>query len=150
MDDVNIMTNHFMKLIRIITHPFLLIAAFLFILISGEHLGGFYLLYLLLALPYGGIHSFLALGGIAILLFAYYKYHRSNSFVVERILNITGSFLLVLSIIIFFYNDKQGYNNGTFNQVIPLVTLSIFSLVTLLFITDNIKGLTRSRSVPSS
>ena len=39
-----------MKKIKIITHPVTLILCFFLILISGEHLGGFYLLYILLGL----------------------------------------------------------------------------------------------------
>jgi hypothetical protein len=38
-----------MKAYQIITHPYTLIASFCLILISGQHWGGFYLLYLLLA-----------------------------------------------------------------------------------------------------
>ena len=47
-----------------------LITSFLLIIISGEHLGGFYALYLLLALFYGGIHSLLGLSGIVLLIIA--------------------------------------------------------------------------------
>ncbi len=64
-----------MRILKIITHPYIVIISFFAILISGEGFGGFYLLYLLLALPYGGIHSLLALIGIVLLLVNYNKYN---------------------------------------------------------------------------
>ena len=62
-----------MKAIQVITHPVTLIISFLFILISGEHWGGFYILYLLLALPHGGLHALLGFVGIVILVIAMNK-----------------------------------------------------------------------------
>lgn len=150
MITVQFLTSPFMKVFKIITHPFLLITIFLFILISGEHWGGFYLLYLLLALPHGGIHSIIAITGISMLIISFYRYRKTKSFLIEPILNTLGSLLLVLSLILFFYNDKQGYNDGTFHQVIPLITLGIFSLVTLFFITDNIYRLTKTHALSST
>lgn len=50
-----------MKMIKLFTHPVVIIIAFLLILINGEHLGGFYLLYILLGLPHGAVHSLLAI-----------------------------------------------------------------------------------------
>jgi MFS superfamily sulfate permease-like transporter len=132
-----------MKAIKIITHPFILIISFLFILVSGQHWGGFYLLYLLLALPHGGIHAVLALAGIAILIFTYLRFLRSNKYLIEPVLNIIGSVCLVLSVFLFFYNDKQGYNNGTFEQLVPQITLALFGILTIAFI---IRNLARSHS----
>ena len=54
-----------MKMIKLFTHPVVIIIAFLLILISGEHLGGFYLLYILLGLSHGAVHSLLAIDGMA-------------------------------------------------------------------------------------
>jgi hypothetical protein len=127
-----------MKATKIITHPYLLIAIFLLIIVSGEHWGGFYLLYLLLALPHGGAHAICAVLGIAILLFSYHKYHRSRIYIIENLLNIIGALLLLLSLFLFFYNDKRGYNSGTFSQAVPLIVLGLFSLVALCFLADNI------------
>lgn len=127
-----------MKTFNILTHPVLLIASFLFILISGEHLGGFYLMYLLLALPHGGIHALLGLLGIALLVFSYVKYKRANKGFVEPVFNILGVCCMVLSLFFFFYRDKQGYNDGTFEQLVPQITLILFAVLSLLFIIKNI------------
>jgi len=127
-----------MKAIKIITHPVLLILSFLFILISGEHLGGFYLLYLLLALPHGGIHALVALVGISMLIFTYIKFNRENRYIIEAIINMAGAACLVVSLFLFFFNDRSGYNAGTFEQLMPQITLVLFGLLVIAFALFNI------------
>jgi uncharacterized membrane protein len=126
-----------MKALQPFRSPYLLITSFLVIMISGQHLGGFYLLYLVLALPYGGIHALLALVGIMGLVIVHQRLHwRSQS--IWRLVGLTaGTLLLVASLITFFYNDKEGYNYGTFEQVVPLVTLTLFALIAFLFVAVN-------------
>lgn len=126
-----------MKIIKIITNPYLLILSFILILISGESFGGFYLLYILLALPHGGIHAILAVLGIGMLLFGFHKYKRQRIYRIESIFNIIGALLLFFSIFFFFYND-EGYNDATFQQVMPLVSIAIFSLLLISFLAFNI------------
>ena len=127
-----------MKAINFITHSFTLIICFLLIIISGEHLGGFYLLYILLGLPHGAIHAVLGVAGIIILIFNNYKLKRNPDFLIERILNITGAIALILSISLFFINDKDHYNYSTFYQTVPMITIGIFGLVAIVFITGNL------------
>jgi vacuolar-type H+-ATPase subunit I/STV1 len=134
-----------MKVIKILTHPYLLIISFLFIMISGEHLGGFYMLYLLLALPHGGIHALLAVAGIAILLVSHHYSRKVQRSVIGAIINLIGLACLVLSLVLFFYNDKAGYNNGTFEQFVPQVTLVVFGILATAFI---IRSFTRSGNKP--
>ncbi len=129
-----------MKAIKILTHPVLLIGSFLFVLISGEHFGGFYILYLLLALPHGGVHAMLALAGVLLILFSYIKFKRSKKYLIEPVLNIIGAACLSLSLFFFFYNDRQGYNAGTFDQLVPQVTFVLFGLLTIGFVIDNLTG----------
>ncbi|MEP7374574.1 MAG: hypothetical protein ABI675_14365 [Chitinophagaceae bacterium] len=127
-----------MKTFNILTHPVLLIVSFLFILISGEHMGGFYLMYLLIALPHGSSHALLGLIGVLLLVISYTRYKRAYSPFIGPVLNILGVCCLVLSLAIFFYKDKQGYNDGTFEQLVPQITLTIFGLLSLLFIISNV------------
>jgi TRAP-type uncharacterized transport system fused permease subunit len=127
-----------MKVFKILSHPYTLIICFLMILISGEHLGGFYILYLLLALPHGAIHSILALAGIGVLLFTFYRFQRKKVHRAEILLNVLGLALLFLSIYLFFANDKQHYNFGTFEQVVPVSTLFFTGVIATLFLTDNL------------
>ena len=127
-----------MKALKYLTHPTVLIISFLLILISGEHFGGFYLLYILLALPHGGIHGILATLGLIILIYSNYKYKRQFSFLIEPILNITGAILLILSLALFFNNDIEHYNYGTFFQIIPIITLALFGLLSVGFLVNNV------------
>jgi hypothetical protein len=135
-----------MKAMKIITHPYTLIISFFAILISGQNLGGFYLLYLLLALPPAGLHSILAFLGVVLLLVNHYKYKRNNNFFLRNVINIGGLALLILSLFLFFYNDKQHYNYGTFYQAVPLVTLIIFATLALIFLGNNLTSLLKNLS----
>ena len=127
-----------MKALKVITHPYTLIISFLLIIISGEHLGGFYALYLLLALYYAGIHSLLGLGGIILLIVTKRTGIKNKETSWPNVLNIVGAVLLVLSLVWFFYWDKEGYNYGTFYQFIPRLSLILFGLTALLFIGRNL------------
>ena len=122
-----------MKVMKIFAHPFLIIISFCLMIISGEHLGGFYLSYLLLALPHGGIHSLFAFVGIVLLLISYNKLRDKKAAKVKSIMNIAGLLLMILSLFFFFYNDKEHYNYGTFYQFVPQVSLIIFQLYLFAF-----------------
>ena len=126
-----------MKFIQFITHPLFLITHFLLIIISGESFGGFYCFYLALALPYGGVHTILAMLGMCILIFSYAKYKNNFNYQIEPILNISGAVLLISSLFSFFYNDVDHYNYRTFYETVPLVILILFLLVELIFLIKN-------------
>ena len=130
-----------MKRINFISHPFTLIVCFLFIIISGQHLGGFYVMYILLGLPHGGIHCLLAAAGIGLLLLSYFKYKRQQITIGEPVLNVAGVVLLFLSLVFFFYNDREHYNYGTFYQIVPMLTLSLFGIVAVIFLIRNLTRL---------
>src|SRR5688500_13797368 len=128
-----------MKALKFITHPYTLIISFCLIMISGEHLGGFYALYLLLALYYGGIHSLFVLTGIILLIVGKNINNKSKQNALPIILNIGGAVFMILSLVVFFYRDKDGYNYGTFDQVVPLISLAFFTMIVLLFIVKNVR-----------
>jgi hypothetical protein len=118
-----------MKAFKILGHPYLLIASFLFIIISGEHIGGFYLLYLLLGIFGGSLHSIAGIVGVLLLVIAYNSRGKDL-----MLIDLTGAALLQASLILFFNQDKNGYNDSTFHQTVPLVTLCIFITVWLAFV----------------
>lgn len=130
-----------MRTINFITHPYTIIISFFAIMISGQHVGGFYLLYILLALPHAGIHSLLALTAVGLLLFVHARYRRSLTTIVSFIFNLIAAFLLFLSLFFFFYTDTDRYNFSTFNQAVPLISLVFFTLFLVSFITVNLKML---------
>ena len=90
-----------------------------------------------MALPHGGIHALLGVAGIFILLVSYHYFKRRNKYVIERVLNLTGVLSLLLSLFFFFFNDRQGYNSGTFEQLVPQITLILFGMLTVGFIVSN-------------
>lgn len=122
-----------MKLISLITHPVLVVTLFCLTLVSGQHFGGFYLLYIILALPHGGIHAVLALLGIGTLLFSYGRYQRQSKVLIEPLLNVLGVLLLYLSLYLFFLNSLH-YNSATFEQPIPILSYVLFGVVSLGFL----------------
>jgi len=125
-----------MKLTHFFMSPYLLITAFLLVLISGEHWGGFYLIYLLLALPHGGIHALLGTGGILCLVLGHNIPLRHGG--KKLLVAIVGIILLVGSLFFFFYNDKSGYNDGTFEQAIPLLTFVIAGALAMIYLILNV------------
>ena len=125
-----------MKLFKILSHPYTLILSFLFILISGQHLGGFYVMYIFLGLPHGAIHSLLGFLGIIVLAATHHSAWSRNS-PLRQGLNVTGLGLLFASPYFFFMNDKQHYNWGTFDETLPLATLFFAGFITLCFLVGN-------------
>lgn len=126
-----------MKLLHFLTHPVLVIALFYLVLVSGEHFGGPYMLYVLLALPHGGLHAVLALTGTGILLLSYAKYNRLSKYLVDPMLNGLGVGCLFFSLYFFFVRSK-GYNSGTFEQVVPMISLVLFGVIAIGFLLNSI------------
>lgn len=138
-----------MKVFKTLLHPYILIASFCAVLISGEHLGGFYLLYLLLALPHGGWHAILGFAGIGLLIFGLAGKGLVKSNRLQRLFNLVAVCMLIGSLMIFFLNDVQGYNYGTFFQTVPLISIIIFALLAIGFFIYQIIRLfpTRNRAL---
>lgn len=133
-----------MKWINIITHPILVLVLFCGILISGEHFGGFYLMYILMALPHGGIHALIALLGIGLILLCYGMYKRKSQFAIDPLLNVLGVFSLYISLWLFFYNTWD-YNEATFHQTIPVIILTLFIMISLAFLIRSIACFAKSK-----
>ena len=123
-----------MKIIKILGHPYTVVISFMLLLISGEHFGGFYILYVLLGLPHGAIHSILPIPGMVILLF---KNHKKIVPGVSVLLNLVGLIFLLLSLFFFFYNDPSHYNAATFAQTVPLATFILFGVFVICSMVSN-------------
>ena len=122
-----------MKIINFITNPWTIIISFLMIIINGQHIGGFYFLYILLALPHAGDYAILAGLGIFLLLIGYYN-QRIKNVTIQPIIYLIGVLLLHGSIFIFFYNDHEHTNYGTFYKLVPQITLILFASISISFI----------------
>ena len=118
-----------MKLLKIIGHPVTVMVMFIFIIISGEHLGGFYLLYILLGLPHGAPHSILALVGILSMLLSY-KLVRSRPAFLKPTLSFIGISVMVLALTTFF-GRSEGYNDNTFSQTVPVISICLFAFFSI-------------------
>jgi hypothetical protein len=102
-------------------------------MISGESFGGFYAMYILMALPFGGVHALLAVAGIIILL-ANHNIQRNKGNPVREVINLIGVLLLFGSLYYFFWNDKQHYNYGSFQQTVPVVTMVLTAFIAVCFL----------------
>lgn len=128
---------HFRK---IIMHPLALIISFMIILISGQHTGGFYIIYLVMGVLHGAVHALLGFAGIVLLLPGLIIEQRKQASSIY-LLNIFGTICMFLSLFLFFFMDEQQYNAATFYQVIPLCTIVLFCFLAVIFLTGNIRTL---------
>jgi hypothetical protein len=130
-----------MKIIQVIGHPVLLMSLFLLLMIEGENFGGFYLLYLLLALPHGATYAVIAVSGL-IFIFIGYKSYRIMYNPIKSILYFIGISFMILSLFIFF---NKGNKNATFEEVVPLISFVLFGLSTTCLLINSIIMLLRKR-----
>ena len=119
------------QLKKIIAHPLLLILSFCAIIISGEHLGGFYIMYITMGLLVPAFHSIFGTIGILCLLISHYW--KTKYFV----LNLAGIMCMILSLFRFFLQPNGSYNYNTFNQFLPMASLVIFGILSVIFIILN-------------
>lgn len=119
-----------MKFVQILSHPVIQIASFCIILISGPYFGAPYAFYLFHAVQQG--HAFAVVGIIAILI------NLASAFIYRPILQLTGTILMVISLVIYFTppNGKNSYDG--FVQVVPLITMILFVIITVTVIQRNI------------
>ena len=123
-----------MKVRNILGNRLVLITIFSLLLIEGEHFGGFYLLYLLLALPHGGVYSIIAFAGIIFVLAG----NNINAKNLKLIFSVSGLLLMLLSLLIFF---NRGDNKGaTFHQSVPIISFCLFGICVLFFIIGSLEN----------
>jgi len=122
-----------MKVQKILGHRLVLITIFSLLLIEGEHFGGFYLLYLLLALPHGGAYSIIAFAGIIFVLAG----NNINAKNYNLILSGGGLLLMLLSLFIFF--NRGDNKEATFHQSVPIISFCLFGICALFFIISSFK-----------
>lgn len=122
-----------MKLFRFLSHPYTLLFCFSFMVISGESMGGFYIMYILLGLLRGVLHSLLGFYGILALVIGFHLSLKRHIFI-KQIFGVIGVFLMSASVFFFFWKDTAHYNWGTFDQGLPMFTLVFTGIVAILFL----------------
>lgn len=116
----------------ILRHPGLLLLSFSLLVISGRAFGGFYLVYILNALPHGYLYAIAAILGFALLLFAQIRYG-SRIQTAGSVLHLAGAFCLLLSLFLFFVMDTTNYNHGTLRETVPVILLVVFLMLVVTY-----------------
>lgn len=124
-----------MKIFKILSHPYTLIFCFSFMIISGESTGGFYIMYILLGLLHGVLHSLLGFYGILALMIGQHLSTRRNRYL-QKAVFVIGVTLMFASVFFFFKNDTEHYNWGTFEQGLPMFTLGFTVLIAICFLVN--------------
>jgi len=117
------------------------------IIIIGQKFSGFYIMYVFMALFELHIHAVWAF--IAAIFLAVGHQMKEND-KAKGMISIAGSLLLMVSLITFFYNDKDHYNWDTFQETKSLVSLGIFGLLWTLFVFKNIIPIKRLNKTENS
>ena len=115
-----------MKLLYIIGHPLTMVIVFSMVVISGEATGGLYAMYILLGIPFGVLHAWIALAAIISMLLGYYNF-RSRMMLLKPLLYLFSCGMMLLALLLFFENSK-GYNDATFRQTVPLISFVVFGI----------------------
>jgi hypothetical protein len=131
-----------MKAFKVIGHPVLLMSLFLLLIIEGDNFGGFYLLYLLLALPHGALYAVIAVAGLTSV-FTGYKIYRIRTHPIKPMLYLLGVALMILSLFIFF---GKGNKNATFKELIPLTSFVLFGISLTFFLINSFVMLLKTKT----
>lgn len=126
-----------MQLSKFFSSPYLLIVCFLTLMISGEHVGGFYFLYLIAA-PVSSITKLSCSFGLLLLLFLHHYVNWRKLSTLKVLGNIIGVVLLFTSVYYFFKENGSHNYSGTFNQTVPITTFWCTGIVAATFILSNV------------
>jgi len=115
-----------MKLSNIFTHPITQVFSFCIILISGSYIGGPYIFFLYHAAQEGIAFAIIGLWGIILCL--------ASMLVYKSELQFAGTLIMFLSLVIFFWSPRWHNSIGTFNEPLPLATILLFIIISVLTI----------------
>ena len=120
-----------MKILKFIGHPVILIIIYLLLVIEGDEFGGFFMMYLMLALPHLVPYSVVAGVGLLLVIVAFNmsaKYWR-----VLPILYLLGYILMIVSLVMFF---EKGNKWQTFELTVPRFTFIVFGFISICFLVN--------------
>ena len=124
-----------MKWSNIITHPITQVFSFCIILISGSYFGGPYIFFLYHAAQEGIAFAITGLLGITLCL--------ASLVIYKSALQLAGTLMMVLSLVIFFWSPRWHNSSGTFSEPLPLVTILLFVIITVLTISRIVNAQTK-------
>jgi hypothetical protein len=124
-----------MKWSNIITHPITQVFSFCIILISGSYIGGPYIFFLYHAAQEGIAFAITGLLGITLCL--------ASLVIYKSTLQLAGTLMMVLSLVIFFWSPRWHNSSGTFSEPVPLATILLFVIITVLTISKIVNAQTK-------
>jgi hypothetical protein len=124
-----------MKWSNIFTHPITQVFSFCIILISGSYIGGPYIFFLYHAAQEGIAFAIIGLLGITLCL--------ASLVIYKSALQLAGTLMMVLSLVIFFWSPRWHNSSGTFNEPLPLVTILLFIIISVLTISRIVNAQTK-------
>ena len=124
-----------MKWSNIFTHPITQIFSFCIILISGSYFGGPYIFFLYHAAQEGIAFGITGLLGITLCL--------ASLIIYKSALQLAGTLMMVLSLVIFFWSPRWHNSSGTFSEPVPLATILLFVIITVLTISKIVNAQTK-------
>jgi len=124
-----------MKWSNIITHPITQVFSFCIILISGPYIGGPYIFFLYHAAQEGIAFAIIGLLGITLCL--------ASLIIYKSALQLAGTLMMVLSLVIFFWSPRWHNSSGTFSEPLPLVTILLFIIISVLTISRIVNAQTK-------
>ncbi len=131
-----------MKAIKWIGHPVRLVIIYLLLIIEGDQFGGFFMLYLLLALPHFVPYAITAALGIASIIVGF-NLRKENYLSFKPVLFLSGYCLMILSLLLFF---SKGNKWETFEMGLPTLTFVIFGISSLCFLINTVLLFSKSHS----
>jgi hypothetical protein len=124
-----------MKWSNIFTHPITQVFSFCIILISGSYIGGPYIFFLYHAAQEGIAFAITGLLGITLCL--------ASLVIYKSTLQLAGTLMMVLSLVIFFWSPRWHNSSGTFSEPVPLATILLFVIITVLTISKIVNAQTK-------
>ena len=124
-----------MKWRNIFTHPITQVFSFCIILISGSYFGGPYIFFLYHAAQEGIAFAITGLLGITLCL--------ASLVIYKSTLQLAGTLMMVLSLVIFFWSPRWHNSSGTFSEPVPLATILLFVIITVLTISKIVNAQTK-------
>jgi multidrug transporter EmrE-like cation transporter len=124
-----------MKWSNIFTHPITQVFSFCIILISGSYFGGPYIFFLYHAAQEGIAFAIIGLLGITLCL--------ASLIIYKSALQLAGTLMMVLSLVIFFWSPRWHNSSGTFSEPLPLVTILLFIIISVLTISRIVNAQTK-------
>ena len=124
-----------MKWSNIFTHPITQVFSFCIILISGSYFGGPYIFFLYHAAQEGIAFAITGLLGITLCL--------ASLVIYKSALQLEGTLMMVLSLLLFFWSPRWHNSSGTFSEPVPLATILLFVIITVLTISKIVNAQTK-------